>query len=117
VIAHVYAGFLSDPKLRFPLLGLVVSGGHTLLIDMKGPSDYEVLGSTLDDAVGEAFDKVAKILGLGYPGGPEIDRLSRGVDPKCVKFSRPYLSKDSLDFSFSGIKMSVRHKSEKNRFH
>ena len=110
VIAHVYSGFLSDPALKFPVLGLVVSGGHTLLIKMASPSRYEVLGRTLDDAAGEAFDKVAKILGLGYPGGPEIDRLSRGVDAKKVLFARPYLSKDSLDFSFSGIKTAVLYR-------
>ncbi len=107
VIAHVYAGFLADPKLKFPCLGLVVSGGHTLLLKMNSPLKVEVLGRSIDDAAGEAFDKVAKILGLGYPGGPEIDRLSRGIDPKKVVFSRPFLSKQSLDFSFSGIKTAV----------
>ncbi len=107
VISHVYAGFLTDPKLRFPCLGLVVSGGHTLLLKMESPAKVEVLGRSIDDAAGEAFDKVAKILGLGYPGGPEVDRLSRGVDPKKVIFSRPFLSKNSLDFSFSGIKTAV----------
>ena len=107
VVAHIYAGVLSDPKLRFPFLGLVVSGGHTLLLRMDSASQVRVLGRTLDDAAGEAFDKVAKILGLGYPGGPEVDRLSRGEDPTKFFFSRPILSKDSLDFSFSGIKTAV----------
>ena len=115
VIAHVYSGFLSEPSVKFPVLGLVVSGGHTLLIHMESPSRYEVLGRTLDDAAGEAFDKVAKILGLGYPGGPEIDRLSRGVNPQLVSFSRPYLSKDSLDFSFSGIKTAVLYRVDKKK--
>ena len=112
VVAHLYAGVLSDPKIRFPFLGLVVSGGHTLLQRMNSVSNVELLGRTLDDAAGEAFDKVAKILGLGYPGGPEIDRLSRGEDPKKFFFSRPFLSKDSLDFSFSGIKTAVYYQVE-----
>ena len=112
VLAHVYAGFLSDPKLRFPFLGLVASGGHTLLVQLQAPGRSQVLGSTLDDAAGEAFDKVAKILGLRYPGGPEVDRLSRGEDPAKFFFSRPFLSKDSLDFSFSGIKTAVYYRVE-----
>ena len=106
VIAHAYAGFLSDNSLRFPCLGLVVSGGHTLLLRMDSPSRIRVLGRTLDDAAGEAFDKVAKILGLGYPGGPEIDRLSQGQDSDRFFFTRPFL-KSSFDFSFSGIKTAV----------
>lgn len=112
VIAHLWAGFLSKDKLRFPFLGVVASGGHTVLIKVQGPSDYVVLGSTMDDAIGEAFDKVAKVLGLGYPGGPEIDRLSRDQDTTRFSFTRPYLSKDSLDFSFSGIKTAVYYKAE-----
>lgn len=107
VIAHIYSGFLSEPGIRFPLLGLVVSGGHTLLIEMRAPGDWTVLGKTIDDAAGEAFDKVAKILGLGYPGGPEVDRLAQGQDPKKFFFTRPLLSKESLDFSFSGLKTAV----------
>ena len=113
VIAHIYAGRLARPGLRFPFLGLAVSGGHTLLLRMRGAGQVEVLGGTLDDAAGEAFDKVAKILGLGYPGGPEVDRLSRGQDPKRFFFSRPFLSKDSLDFSFSGIKTAVYYQVER----
>ncbi len=112
VIAHVYSGMMSDPKLKFPFLGLAVSGGHTLLIEMKSPSRYEILGRTIDDAAGEAFDKVAKMLGLGYPGGPEIDRLSRGEDTNKFFFTRPILTQDSLDFSFSGIKTAVFYKVE-----
>lgn len=112
VLAHLYAGFLSDPKLKFPFLGLVVSGGHTLLIRMDSASGTTVLGRTADDAAGEAFDKVAKILGLGYPGGPVIDKLSRGQDPSRFVFKRPILSKDSLDFSFSGIKTAVVYRVE-----
>ena len=113
VIAHVYAGFLTDPKLRFPVLGLVVSGGHTLLLRLESPSRVKVIGRTMDDAAGEAFDKVAKILGLGYPGGPEVERLARGQDTTRAVFSKPYLSADSLDFSFSGIKTAVFYKVEK----
>ena len=107
VVAHVYSGCLSDPLLKFPFLGLVVSGGHTLMLRMDDPKNFLVLGQTADDAAGEAFDKVAKILGLGYPGGPEIDRLARGQNTARFFFSRPILSKDSLDFSFSGIKTAV----------
>ena len=110
VIAHLYSGFLADKALRFPLLGLAVSGGHTALIRMDSPSRWRVLGATHDDAAGEAFDKVAKIMGLGYPGGPEIDRLAKGVDPNQVFFTRPFLSQDSLDFSFSGIKTALFYK-------
>jgi N6-L-threonylcarbamoyladenine synthase len=107
VIAHVYSGFLTDPKLRFPCLGLVVSGGHTMTLRMDGPSKVRVIGKTIDDASGEAFDKVAKMLGLGYPGGPEIDRLAKGRDPKKIPFKRPYLTSESPDFSFSGIKTAA----------
>ncbi len=107
VLAHAYAAFLEDPKLRFPCLGLVVSGGHTLLLKMESPVRMRVLGNTLDDASGEACDKVAKILGLEYPGGPEVDRLAKGQDTQRFHFSRPLLSQDSLDFSFSGIKTAV----------
>ena len=113
VLAHLYAGFLSEPRLRFPFLGLAVSGGHTMLVLMRGANKAEILGGTLDDAAGEAFDKVAKILGLGYPGGPEIDRLSRGEDPDKFFFSRPFLSSESLDFSFSGIKTAVYYRAER----
>ena len=113
VLAHAYAAFLEDPKLRFPCLGLVVSGGHTLLLKMESPLKMRVLGKTLDDASGEAFDKVAKILGLGYPGGPEVDRLAKGQDLKRFHFSRPLLSRDSLDFSFSGIKTAVFYESQR----
>ncbi len=113
VIAHAYAGFLSDRTLSFPYLSLVISGGHTMILKMEGPSRVKVLGTTVDDAAGEAFDKVAKILGLGYPGGPEIDRLSRDEDPNRFFFTRPFLSNDSLNFSFSGIKTAVFYKVDK----
>lgn len=124
VLAHLYAGFVSDPKLRFPALGLAVSGGHTALIRLESPLDVRLLGTTIDDATGEAFDKVAKMLGLGYPGGPAIDRLargqlarrrSRGGDPSKFRFTRPLLSSDSLDFSFSGLKTAVYYEVESLR--
>ncbi|MBI4432644.1 MAG: tRNA (adenosine(37)-N6)-threonylcarbamoyltransferase complex transferase subunit TsaD [Candidatus Omnitrophica bacterium] len=109
VLAHIYAGFLSQ-RLKFPVLGLVVSGGHTLLIRMDAPHRVRILGRTIDDAAGEAFDKVAKVLGLGYPGGPEIDRLARGENTKRFHFTRPFLSSNSLNFSFSGIKTAVLYR-------
>lgn len=104
---HIYANFLENPELAFPLLCLVVSGGHTELIYMEGHGSYEVIGRTRDDAAGEAFDKVARALGLGYPGGPLIDELSREGDSRAIDFPRAYLEGDSLDFSFSGLKSSV----------
>ncbi|MCG3176522.1 MAG: tRNA N6-adenosine threonylcarbamoyltransferase [Candidatus Omnitrophica bacterium] len=110
VLAHAYSARLCDPAPAFPYLALVVSGGHTTIIRMDSPARVSVLGRTLDDASGEAFDKVAKILGLGYPGGPAIDRLSRGQAPDDRMFSRPYLSEGSLDFSFSGLKTAVYYK-------
>ena len=109
ILAHLYSSFLSEEyKPRFPFIGLVVSGGHTALFYCKDQGRERVLGSTQDDAVGEAYDKVAKILGLGYPGGPVIDRLARGAKAKtAISFPKSYLGKDSLDFSFSGIKTAV----------
>ncbi len=105
--AHLYAS-LMQKKTEFPFIGLVVSGGHTLLVKVTGYLNFELLGQTKDDAVGEAFDKVAKILGLGYPGGPAIDEISKGVSPSdYVKFTRPFLKKYPFDFSFSGIKTAV----------
>jgi N6-L-threonylcarbamoyladenine synthase len=104
--AHVYAGLLEDPALEPPFVTLVVSGGHTLLIAMEAHGRYRVLGQTVDDAAGEAFDKVARFLGLGYPGGPAIDRLALEGDPAAVAFPRPMLD-DGNDFSFSGLKTAV----------
>jgi tRNA N6-adenosine threonylcarbamoyltransferase len=104
--AHMYAALLDDPELRPPLLTLVVSGGHTMLVEMRDHGDYRVLGQTVDDAAGEAFDKVARFLGLGYPGGPAIDRLALQGDPTAIAFPRPMLD-DGLDFSFSGLKTAV----------
>ena len=93
----------------FPFIALVVSGGHTTLFKFRDFCDCEILGQTRDDAAGEAFDKVAKLLGLGYPGGVVIDRLAKTGDPSKIEFTRPYISKDSLDFSFSGIKTAALH--------
>jgi N6-L-threonylcarbamoyladenine synthase len=105
--AHVVSNLIEEPKPGFPYLNLTVSGGHTQLVLVNGPIDYRVLGETLDDAAGEAFDKVAKMLGLGYPGGPAVDRMARGGDSEFIRFPRPYLEERSFDFSFSGLKTSV----------
>ncbi|HWL45977.1 MAG TPA: tRNA (adenosine(37)-N6)-threonylcarbamoyltransferase complex transferase subunit TsaD [Ilumatobacter sp.] len=106
--AHLYSAFLEDPTLEFPLMVLLVSGGHTMLVEMRGHGDYRVVGQTIDDAAGEAFDKVARFLGLGYPGGPAIDRAALDGDPAAIRFPRA-LSDDpaNLDFSFSGLKTAV----------
>ena len=104
--AHLYAALLEEPDLPMPLVVLLVSGGHTMLVRMDGPGVYEVLGATLDDAAGEAFDKVARFLGLGYPGGPAIDALSMNGDPNAVAFPRAMLDQ-GWNFSFSGLKTSV----------
>jgi N6-L-threonylcarbamoyladenine synthase len=104
--AHMYAALLEDPALEPPFVTLVVSGGHTLLIAMDDHGKYRVLGRTVDDAAGEAFDKVARFLGLGYPGGPAIDRISSQGDPSAIPFPRPMLD-DGNDFSFSGLKTAV----------
>ncbi len=102
---HLNAASLEFGELPLPYVGLVVSGGHTSLYLVKGFGDYELMGATRDDAAGEAFDKVAKLLGLGYPGGPAIDKVSREGDPKAFRFTKPrFNSEESLDFSFSGIK-------------
>ncbi|MCL0067953.1 tRNA (adenosine(37)-N6)-threonylcarbamoyltransferase complex transferase subunit TsaD [Peptococcaceae bacterium] len=105
--AHIYANFLEKPDVEFPTLCLVVSGGHTDLVLIKHHGSYELLGSTLDDAAGEAFDKVARAIGLGYPGGPLIDKLAQGGNADTIDFPRVYLEGGSLDFSFSGLKTAV----------
>jgi N6-L-threonylcarbamoyladenine synthase len=104
--AHLYAAWLEEPDLEPPLAVLIVSGGHTMLVIMEDHGRYRVLGQTVDDAAGEAFDKVARFLGLGYPGGPAIDRLAVEGDPTAVPFPRPMLD-DGPDFSFSGLKTAV----------
>jgi len=107
VHAHLHACKLVHDGLKYPFVGLVVSGGHTSLFNVGDADKYKLLGQTTDDAAGEAYDKVAKILNLGYPGGPILDNLAKMGDPKFVKFPRTYLDGDSLDFSFSGIKTAV----------
>jgi N6-L-threonylcarbamoyladenine synthase len=104
--AHLYAALLEEPELDLPVVVLLVSGGHTMLVLMEDHGRYRVLGQTLDDAAGEAFDKVARYLGLGYPGGPVIDRLSMEGDPEAVRFPRAMLD-GGHDFSFSGVKTAV----------
>jgi N6-L-threonylcarbamoyladenine synthase len=103
--AHLYASFLEAPALPMPAVVLLVSGGHTLLVEMDGPGDYRLLGQTIDDAAGEAFDKVARYLGLGYPGGPAIDREAAKGDPEAIAFPRAL--PQGLDLSFSGLKTAV----------
>ena len=104
---HIYANFLVEPALHFPLLCLVVSGGHTDLVLVEKHGSFRVVGRTRDDAAGEAFDKVARTMGLGYPGGPLIDRLAREGNPGAITLPRAYLEEGSLDFSFSGLKSAV----------
>ena len=104
---HISSNYISYPELEPPFVSLVISGGHTNLINVKDYTSFEVIGSTRDDAVGEAYDKVARVIGLGYPGGPKIDNLAKKGDPEAIHFKRVYLDKDSLDFSFSGIKTAV----------
>ena len=107
VYAHAYAAALNAEPIEYPAVALVCSGGHTALYSCRSPVDLELLGSTIDDAAGEAFDKVAVILGLGYPGGPAIEQAAKGGDPKAVSFPRSLLKGRSLDFSFSGLKTAV----------
>ena len=104
--AHLYAAWLEEPDLEPPLAVLIVSGGHTLLVVMEDHGRYRMSGQTVDDAAGEAFDKVARFLGLGYPGGPAIDRLAAEGDPAAVAFPRAMLG-EGYDFSFSGLKTAV----------
>ncbi len=103
---HLFAALLDHPGIQWPVAVLLVSGGHTLLVSMEGPGRYRLLGQTLDDAAGEAFDKVARFLGLGYPGGPAIERAGAAGDGAAFAFPRPLLG-DGLDFSFSGLKTAV----------
>lgn len=110
---HIFSVFLEN-KLSFPFLSLIVSGGHTSLYIVNGFGQYVELGRTRDDAAGEAYDKVAKLLGLGYPGGPVIDKLAREGDPKAFDFPRAYVP-ESFDFSFSGLKTSVKIEVERIR--
>lgn len=111
--AHLYAGLLDDPTLQFPLVVLLVSGGHTMIVEMRGHGDYTVLGRTIDDAAGEAYDKVARFLDVGYPGGPAIDALASQGDATFIEFPRAMMH-DGLNVSFSGLKTSVINYVRKN---
>lgn len=104
---HISANYIEHADLEPPFMALVVSGGHTSIVKVEGYNEFRVLGSTRDDAAGEAFDKVARILDLGYPGGPLIDKLAKRGNPDSVKFKRVFLEKGSLDFSFSGLKTAA----------
>ena len=113
---HIYANYLEHPSLKPPFLSLIVSGGHSDLVHVKDHGKYEVLGRTRDDASGEAFDKIAKFLKLGYPGGPIIDKLSKKGNPEAIFFPRScFKDKETLDFSFSGIKTAVVNYVTKHR--
>lgn len=105
--AHIYACNMSAAESVFPAIGFVVSGGHSNLYDCTSPVDFELLGSTIDDAAGEAFDKVAQILDIGFPGGPAVERVAAGGDAKAIRFPRTFLKEDRLEFSFSGLKTAV----------
>ena len=110
VRAHLYACLMQRHAPNFPFIGLVVSGGHTSLYEVADTDRFRLIGRTLDDACGEAFDKVAKILGLGYPGGPAIERRARRGDPRAFSFPAPLLKNHPFDFSFSGLKTAVLYK-------
>src|SRR5205809_1581010 len=105
---HIYSVCFENPPVEYPALALIVSGGHTNLFFVPSPGKYKVVGRTRDDAAGEAFDKVAKLLGLGYPGGPIIEKLAREGNPKAVKFALPRMGDNRPDFSFSGLKTAVQ---------
>ena len=104
---HICANFIAHKELEPPFMCLVVSGGHTHLVEVKDYGKYEILGQTRDDAAGEAFDKIARAIGLGYPGGSKIDRAAKLGDKQAIDFPRAYLEKDSYDFSFSGLKSAA----------
>lgn len=104
---HISANYIEHPDLKPPFMCLVVSGGHTHLIKVKDYGEYEIIGRTRDDAAGEAFDKVARAIGLGYPGGPKIDQLSKEGNPEAIKFPRAHIDDNENDFSFSGVKSAV----------
>lgn len=114
---HIMANFIAHPDLEPPFVCLVASGGHSHIVEVKDYMHLEVLGRTRDDAAGEAFDKIARVIGLGYPGGPLIDKLAKEGNPKAIKFPRVRMENNSLDFSFSGVKTAVinyLHKAEQN---
>lgn len=112
--AHLYAAMMDAPELPFPSLGLVLSGGHTLLLKIHGVGHYETIGTTVDDAMGEAFDKVATLLGLPYPGGPQVEKLAKEGNPKAIPFTAGRVKRNCYDFSFSGLKTSVLYALKNN---
>lgn len=111
---HISANYIEHKDLKPPFVSLVVSGGHTFIVNVKNYGEYEVIGQTRDDAAGEAYDKVARALGLGYPGGPKIDKLSKEGNPDAIKFPKANFHEDTLDFSFSGVKSAVLNYLNKN---
>lgn len=111
IAGHIAANYITYPQLEPPFLGLIISGGHTHLVNIKGYEEYEIIGKTRDDAVGEAFDKVARVIGLGYPGGPKVDKLAKEGVPDI---KMPKVEVDGLDFSFSGIKTAIINMYHKN---
>ncbi len=104
---HLYASFISFPDMKYPYLCLLVTGGHTQIWEVQSPGNYVLHSTTIDDAAGEAFDKGARILGLAYPGGPEIEKLAKGGKPNAIRFPRAMMKKNNLEFSFSGLKTSL----------
>jgi N6-L-threonylcarbamoyladenine synthase len=114
VEGHIHSVLLAQPEIGFPALALIVSGGHTHLFEIRGQGDYRLLGKTRDDAAGEAYDKVAKLLGFGYPGGPVIDQLASFGNADAIKFSLAKMKGNALDFSFSGLKTAVLRWTEQN---
>lgn len=112
--AHIYASFIKK-NIKFPAIILIISGGHTLLVEMRNHAKYRILGETVDDAAGEAFDKTAKMLGLGYPGGPQIAKLAKHGNPAAYNFPRPMLNSGNFEFSFSGLKTAVLYSLQKEK--
>ena len=113
--AHIYTGILANKDIEFPHLCLSVSGGHSMILKVNSVFDYEIIGKSIDDSAGEAFDKVAKYCDLGFPGGPIIEKLAENGDEKVVKFPRPMSKDPNLNFSFSGLKTSVLYYLHKNK--
>ncbi len=107
IAGHIYANFISNQEIETPVICLTVSGGHTDLLYFEELGSYSILGRTRDDAAGEAFDKTARVLGIGYPGGPAIEKISKEGDPSAIDFPRPFINDDNYDFSFSGLKTAV----------
>jgi N6-L-threonylcarbamoyladenine synthase len=107
MLGHVYANFFEHPDLELPHISLTVSGGHTLIMYVTSPTHYKILGHSVDDAIGEAYDKIAKFLGLGFPGGPVIDKMAKKGNPDAISFPSPLIHSKDLNFSFSGLKTAV----------